>query len=515
MMKHKTLISMMVVLCLLAVPSMVLAQGPSPEPQEGAVPGTLEFGSMEYSSADKNTEDSTSLSGVGTRSIEPSGDIFYILNNAEPGQYEIESEVAYGYNLSGAVGSYYMVVYEENWDIKGAIYLPESGDISHIQISGRSPYHSGLSCNPEVSYEYLTNQFVVFWEYDFYGDETDNDIHAATVDPETGDISPIFPVHDSFTNEKDPDIACTLNTNQCLVVFDSDDGSGVHSILGQHITINPDAQAPETYYDAFQINTATNCKDAHIAYSPDSDLYLVAYTGYYYAPLKIGYFSHVRGSYLEGPFQWTHLSTFWRYHPGDPVFKKYYPTSVTYDNCTERFLIAYMYDYSGSDGASDDWDVEVIAVNKETNHFFNIPVATSFAHETEADISFLWAPSYDDTYGIGEGEARCDRMDKVIIAYERWNCTDLSEGVLVTEIIGNGDAHSPSYSVPDHADHILVAEHLSNSDDYSPSIAGGGGIGEFLVTFSRGVMESGKPLYDFISRIMNASLRSYVPLINH
>jgi hypothetical protein len=106
-------------------------------------------------------------------------------------------------------------------------------------------------------------------------------------------------------------------------------------------------------------------------------------------------------------------------------------------------------------------------------------------------------------------------MDKVIIAYERWNCTDLSEGVLVTEIIGNGDAHSPSYSVPDHADHILVAEHLSNSDDYSPSIAGGGGIGEFLVTFSRGVMESGKPLYDFISRIMNASLRSYVPLINH
>jgi hypothetical protein len=478
-----------------------------------AVPGTPESGSMEYSQADKTSEDSASLSGIETRAIKPSGDIFYVSQDVENDTHPTTAEVAFEYNyLSGTV-LHYMVVYEEHGNIFGTIISAESGEITaRVQISAGIPY-DGRSYDPEVSYEFRTDQFVVVWEYDFAGDGSDYDIHAATVDPETGDTSPIIGVQETDTNETDPDIACTLNTNQCLVVVDYDNGSGLHSIRGQHIIIKPNLEASGFDGSAFQINTATNCRAPHIATSDYGGGYLVAYTGHYYEPLLTGYFTHVHDRYQEYTPQWKHFSTFWRNHPTDPGYQVYYPTSVTFNPCSWRYIIAYNLDFSGS--AGEDWDVMAIAVDHETQDFLNIPVAASMAQELNADVSFLWPYVMDQEAGPYIDYFNCEDKDQVVIAYERWLSPGSSQGVLVTEIIGNGDWESPGYNVPYTSDHVLVAEPLSKGEDYQPAIAGGSGIGEFLVIIPRYDLSSGKRLYDVIGRFMTTAMQSYVPFINH
>jgi hypothetical protein len=250
----------------------------------------------------------------------------------------------------------YLVVYERSGEIYGQ-RLESDGDLlgSAFQIAeGPQP-----KSNPDVACDWLYNRFVVAWQYDFYGDDSDYDVQARGVyGSHQTSGSQLYgtelAVAHASVMEQDPAIACNSFDHTCLVVFEYS-GTGNGDIYGQRVSVGGSNIGREgTPFTIGGYSPAES--NPGVAWGGYDDDYLVVWqylydtpsdhdrvvAGYVWDTNQAGSQVETAGTYLIGPGSYDH----------DQLVP-----AVAYNPLTRQYLVVFQYDYFG-DGT--DWDIEAL-----------------------------------------------------------------------------------------------------------------------------------------------------------
>ncbi len=251
----------------------------------------------------------------------------------------------------------YLVVYETAWEIYGQ-RLGSDGDLlgDAFQIS-EGPHPKS---NPDVACDWLYNRFVVVWQYDFYGDDSDYDIHARGVygghrtsgSQLYGSDLPVS--YTTGVSEEDPVIACNSFDHTCLVVF-AYSGTGNGDIYGQRVSVGGSNIGREGA--RFTIGGYSPAEsNPGVAWGGYDDDYLVVWQYRYDTPsthdrVLAGYVwdTNQAGSQIEAAG--TYLIA-----PGSHDHDQLVPAAA-YNPRTRQYLVVFEYDYYGN---GTDWDIEAL-----------------------------------------------------------------------------------------------------------------------------------------------------------
>ena len=247
-------------------------------------------------------------------------------------------------------GDYYLVAYERGGDIYGQ-RINMSGELVGEPIQIYSGTYN--SSNPDVAclWPYIFDQyFVVVWDYDYDGDQEDYDVYAQVIYPDGSLFSTAIPVANrSSSREMKPTIACEVDSNYCLVVFE-DWGEGYRNVYGQRLHLINFGLEP--YGDLFDPGSdADDDIDPDLTWSMDRGEYLLVWSDWY-AGSSGGHFRAVFSMIYEeeqgdgaseiknGPY--------WLIDPSEPGHDtgQRFPV-VAYNNLSGRSLVAFQENASG------------------------------------------------------------------------------------------------------------------------------------------------------------------------
>ena len=474
-MKTKYLILVCSILCLLLSPASVLAESENPPPKKTEEPSTETLQAEPIQTEpqiptlntnttspppikkDENDQNSRSTTEREISTV----DAFNI--GVESGVTERHSDIAHHDNT-------YVIAYEED----GAIVTAAIVDHGGYTTTYWNTIHNVFSYNPAIAYDAITGLFIVTWQYDYFNNGSDHDIYARALDPVTGAVGDIRYVANSDYQETNPDIACNSYDGSCLIVYDyNHDHDNIH---GAYIDITASGISATPYL--VTITDIHNCSGPHVAWSDYGASYLVAYTwtdnsdGETFPTHSVLHDTY-QGSSSASIMTDEQYSVYTGVDPWYEDLHNKYTTGVTYDFCSEKFIIIYTYDFPG-DGT--DYDIHASATNYNgTTLYGPFTIAGSGAQETGADISFI-----ADPIPAIANDAPC----KFVTAFSRSGHYSGIDGIMTTEIKGNCSYSSPNYTAPFSSDHILVdeASPIFGSGVYSPAITGGSNS-EFFVSY--------------------------------
>jgi hypothetical protein len=252
----------------------------------------------------------------------------------------------------------YLVVYRRDGEIYGQ-RLESDGDLlgSAFQVS-EGPQRK---LNPDVACDWLYNRFVVVWQYDFYGDDSDYDVRARGVyGGHQASGSQLYGTELAVAQagsgvwEWDPAIACNSFDHTCLVAF-AYSGTGDGDIYGQRVSVGGSNIGREgSPFTISGYGAAESNPD--VAWGGFDDDYLVVwqyvhdtpsphdrvFAGYVWDTNQAGSQVQTAGTYLIGPGSYDH----------DQLVP-----AAAYNPRTRQYLVVFEYDYYGN---GTDWDVEAL-----------------------------------------------------------------------------------------------------------------------------------------------------------
>ena len=439
-MKMKNLVLFFSILCLLTLsftPNIASAQDEEP-------PSQTEDGLSDQTSPaiPGFKVDTNPLSTENNRSLSPATDLLIISSDID---YEkTEPKVAFGLTEYG-------VAYEKDGNIY-VTFVKYDGTILNTYLIST---HDGENGHPDIAFEGSSGLFVVAYE-DYYisGNIV---ILCRAVDPNSGPVGNESSVADTLgEDDYSPSLDCNHNDGSCLVVFTAYE-SPISNIMGRFMQIDSNG-VHEPYHSPFLVTTTyggtaiSSVSDPMVTWGWNAGAYIVVGTANMDTGDDFGFFSLVHETYQSTGDQYMTSGTHylvdpfidgeegWEWLTNDIV-----PTSVTYDPCTEKFLVLFTHDWNGT---STDFDLllqMVDGVPTMNRVDYPIWIAWSSESETSGDISFLTNAWYASQYDIGP--------DRAAVAYHRGGD---NEGIITTVIEGNCSSSNPYYSVLDISDHVLV-----------------------------------------------------------
>jgi hypothetical protein len=182
------------------------------------------------------------------------GEPLLFLDGSEPalrvGQVRVSD--AAGRELLGRLrvaGSYLSILLDGDW-LAGAAYPVRVDPLigSPFQIGNATPAHI-----PDVSYNYLEDQYLVVWEREWT--PTDFDIWGSLVSWSGAVINSGFSIESPTTNQTDPAVSYAAGTNRWLVCW-RDDRRGYFDIFCE--VLEPTGSGVTSPYGSFLINSETD-----------------------------------------------------------------------------------------------------------------------------------------------------------------------------------------------------------------------------------------------------------------
>jgi len=469
-MKTKSFLSGLTLLCLLTLvintntavaqdsgPPTITEEG-KPDQSDPADPGFK----VEFDSEDTDND----------RSLTPATDILIIDSDVD---YEdAVPKVAHGYTEYG-------VAYEKNGHIYVTFVKYDGTIINTYPVT----WGTAINGYPDIAFEGSSGLFVVAWEY--YYSSTDTDVRCRAVNPYSGPVGDhVYAAGATSVSEYNPSLDCNQDDGSCLVAFTYFTDPNTY-IYGRFMDIDSNgvhtpSHAPFPVTTTYGGTAIEYVSDPMVAWGWNAGAYIVVGTANMDKGDDFGFFSLVYEThqgigedqymtsgthYLVDPF--ISSEEFWEWLDYDIV-----PTGVTYDPCTQKFLVLFTHDWNGT---SSDFDILLQMVDGATMNRVGYPIwiAWSEESETSGDISFLTNAFYASFYEIGP--------DRAAVTYQRGGS---NEGIMTTVIEGNCSTSNPDYNVFDVDGHVLVkspAAHVQFAGVDAPAVAGSDGEGKYLVVF--------------------------------
>jgi hypothetical protein len=379
-------------------------------------------------------------------------------------------------------GDYYMVVYEREGKIYGKVYSNTGTLKNTITIANFAEEDCGY---PSVAYEAKSGLFVVVYEYNT--SSADHDVFIQVVSPTTGRVGGTYWVSNDPDHERYPDVACKHTNGTCLVAFQQNQEG---RIKGRFVTITSSGlTAISTVRD---FSNATGASFPHVAWGVGTGLYMVTYD--WFAGKNYAAYTKVYDDPVSSGDQYVHTNATVAMSLPNDTFN----SDVTYDPCTEKFLISFYHLFSAADR-----DLWVVAKQSTASAegFTPFTIASTPQNEHRGAISFV-TDSHLEPF--------CGSMDNLAVAY-----LNDSVGVMAAELRGNSSTTNPIY-VRDATDQQLIVDR--NTTRYTnkyTAISSGSQKGELFIAFS-GQWKCPPSEWsdlDVYGQIVAISGRVYLPLI--
>jgi len=355
---------------------------------------------------------------------------------------EYDPDIAHG-------GGYYMIVYTYSGNVHARVY-----DNNGKLYTGGLVYDGYRDCsNPTIAYDAFKRIFVVAFEYDFGGTDTDYDIYAIAVSPHSGPLGSVAGISSAIGMEDDPTIACNtrISTGGCLVAFEYLSGNPIHGKFIYTYTGGISSYSATAYpldvYDGI---------NPYLAFGKGTGTYLLTYDYYFgdpyyeYAPV----YNHLYDVYVSGD-KYVH-SGFYPSYTGMSLYQPKYTIAAAYDPCLQKYVLMWRYYYDST--WRYDIRVHVISPTSGSTYgsgWLNATTADSYA----GDIAFVTDSHAAPVCGPG---------DRFVATYK-----NAGDGVYVTDIWGTGTVSSPVYVWNGSAYHYEAASDMSGLIGYYPVIASG------------------------------------------
>ncbi|HPX95163.1 MAG TPA: hypothetical protein PLA02_02475 [Brevefilum fermentans] len=378
-------------------------------------------------------------------------------------------------------GDHYLVVYVRQGNIYGKVYS-NTGELKNtITIADWA-----ADCEfPSVAYEAKSGLFVVVYEYHF--SSSDYDVVIQLVSPTTGNIGDAYWVSNSVYHEWYPDVACKHTNGTCLVAFQHNQEG---RIKGRFYTISSSGITHgSTVRD---LSDATGASFPHLAWGVGRGLYMVTYdwwSGVKYSASYTKVYDHP----VDGGNQYVHFDSYVAATFPNGTFN----SDVTYDPCTEKFLVSFYHLFSATD--RDPWVVAKLSTTSAAG-FPPFTIAYTTQNEYEGGISFV-TDSHLKPF--------CGSMDNLVVTY-----INDSVGVKAAELRGNSSTTNPIYVRDATSLQLIVDKNYADYKNQRTAISSGSQKGE-LFTASSGKWGPPSPWTDLDveGQIVAISGRVYIPLL--
>lgn len=252
----------------------------------------------------------------------------------------------------------YLVVYERAGEIYGQFVSSKGALVgSAFRISSGDTYADG---DPDVACEWIYNRFIVVWTHDF-GGSGDYDIYAQAVyggyQSSGGQTQGgVLSVAGTNNDEVNPAIACNHDDANCLVTFE-DSSANNGDIFFQRLSVG--SAGISKLGDKFAVSNYSRAEhNPDVAWGGAGNNYVViwqyfadAATDYYQVVYAVIYDTEQGLGAEERRYSGGRYTLI---NSGDGMAHNQTLPSIAYNRRSQRYLIAFQYDYYGTGG---DYDI--------------------------------------------------------------------------------------------------------------------------------------------------------------
>lgn len=366
--------------------------------------------------------------------------------------------------------------------IYAAVILNDGLDLYKYKVSNHL-----FSCdNPAIGYVENGNFYIITYECN------QKDIYAQLFSPSTETIGPMVQIANNDLTIGYPSIACNQAISSCLIAFQYNH----NQIKGRYIDV--DSSGINLLGDLYDLSDASFARKPYLVWGKNSGTYLVAYDEQLGSGEFIPGFTHVHDHYDSSLGQkFYHSNTSALPSEFSPYDYDASVTDITFDPCTQKYLVLYEYDTEGDKSNIDLWAAIIHETDPINMGVFSI--ADSLENEHSGAISFISAVNHP---------AACGAMDKLVVAY-----VNTAVGVMTVELRGNDHTLIPNYSVDPVEQHLLIQQKASSFELQHPMITNEPTGTELLIAYERYWIASGD--YDILGRYIHiqSQLPYYLPLV--
>lgn len=410
------------------------------------------------------------------RGIYPVSDEFLI---AETKDIEPFSAVAYG-------GGRHVVVYvKENIEEIESIYATVVSDGETGQLEVYPVSNQTVDCGqPAIAYQANKGLFIILYACE------QKDIFAQVFSPANGFIRPAHLVSEGEEDKGYPAIACNQHDGICLVAYLQNG----ENIKGRYIEVTGDGIGALSEF--YQLAEGDQVGQPLLAWGRDEGTFLLTY----HERLASG---EVRPAYTHVYDQYDPLAAEMLLHPSTPLLPgglfspghDAFISDITFDPCTEKFILTIDYDAVGEGHNFDLWATVVDARDPVVDEVF--PIADSPVSEHGGAIRFVTAD---------HGLPACGGMDRLVVAY-----INAEVGLMAAELRGNSNPTDASYTVDPVDQHLLIKNHPNmfriTDSNLSSSVEGN----RVLIVYE--FQGTGSSEYLLFGRFLSFKTSVYLPLV--
>jgi hypothetical protein len=285
---------------------------------------------------------------------------------------------------------------------------------------------------PAVAYEAKSGLFLVAYEY--YYDIGDTDIYVQAVSPITGKQGVSRVAGNSLHNEWHPAVACNPVSGTCLVAYQHNQE---YRIKGKFFTLSSTGIPGSSV--VYNLTGTTTSFLPYLAWGKGTGYYMLVYT-YDNGSKLVPYYNKLHQAPVPSGDQYLYYAA--TVDGGNTSGSNHKKSSgVAYDPCTQKFVVAFIHDYSGTGSDYDVWAVAKLSTAL-ADGFTPFSVTFLANNELNAAISFVTDSHLP---------AKCGDMDKLVVAY-----LNTTIGVKAADLRGNNSTTNPIYARDAPGDQLVV-----------------------------------------------------------
>lgn len=391
-------------------------------------------------------------------------------------------------------GEHYLVVYTHQRKVM-ARSVHNNGTLGtafEIDSHGTIPFGA-----PSVSYNPLSGLFLVAYHLCNLATPQVCEVRATAVS-HSGVVGTGLIYY--YSDARFPSVACSHQYNSCLLAFESEFGTFQY-IRGRYLTINS-TSGIQTQSEMKNLSNLSG-KRPYVAVGKGFGYYMITYTrtliGVEYPMYNHLYESPPSPGFLNA---YVYDAAYVLDFSASPYWanKNKWATGITYDPCTEHFIILFDFDYSGNRTIVDIYMAAIHKLTRTTN--WSGVIAIRNFREESGGVSFvtnyIQAPA-------------CGMMDKLVITYTNFH----ENKHYAVQVRGDNDKSNPSYSSDAFDKHHSLMLPSNGLVYGTPNIAGGSVNAELLIVYD---LKFTDPLtYHVYGRLVHVrepfSGKLYLPLI--